>query len=63
MIIYVGVVNSNKNIETIIKACEILIEQGYEVCYTVMGKIVENKYHDLMKINEKIFFYKLYTLL
>lgn len=47
-IIYAGVVNSNKNIETTIKACKYLIELGYEVSYTIVGRIVENKYYNLI---------------
>lgn len=48
-IIYVGVINSNKNIETTIMACKKLIKLGYEVSYTIVGKIVENKYYNLIK--------------
>ena len=48
-IIYVGVVDSNKNIETTIKACKMLIELGYEVSYTIVGKVVKKKYFDLIK--------------
>lgn len=48
-IIYVGVVNSNKNIETTTKACEILIKQGYKVNYKIIGKIKDKKYNDFIK--------------
>lgn len=48
-IIYVGVINPNKNIEATIEACKILIELGYEVGYTIVGKILERKYYDLIK--------------
>ena len=48
-IIYVGVINSNKNIETTIKVCETLIEYGYSVNYIVVGQIKDNKYKDFMK--------------
>lgn len=48
-IIYVGVINSNKNIETTIKVCETLIEYGYSVNYIVVGQIKDNRYKDFMK--------------
>ncbi|WP_042683475.1 glycosyltransferase family 4 protein [Anaerosalibacter massiliensis] len=47
-LIYVGVINENKNIETSIKACNFLIGQGYEISYTIIGKIKNQKYKTLM---------------
>lgn len=48
-IIYVGDINSNKNIETTTKACQILLDQGYKVKYKVIGKIKDNKYKDFIE--------------
>lgn len=36
-IVYVGVIDKNKNIETTIKACKELIERGYKVRYGIIG--------------------------
>lgn len=47
-IIYVGVVNSNKNVETTINACELLIKLGYEVSYTIVGRITRKKYWNII---------------
>jgi len=46
-LIYVGRVDSNKNIETTIKACKLLIGQGYEVSYKIVGQIKEEKYRGI----------------
>ena len=48
-IIYVGQVNKNKNIKTTIAACNILAEKGYKVNFTVMGNIVNARYHRLLE--------------
>lgn len=42
-VIYVGTINGNKNIETTIKACQILIEKGICVTYTIVGDIKDDK--------------------
>lgn len=47
-LIYVGTLNGNKNIETTTKACEILIKQGYEVNYKIIGKIKDKKYNEFI---------------
>lgn len=49
-LIYAGTINGNKNIETTIKACELLIEQGYDVRYKIVGEIMDEKYNDLISI-------------
>ena len=41
-LLYVGKINKNKNIGTTIKVCNYLINQGYNIKYTVVGNI-ENK--------------------
>lgn len=43
-IIYVGVINANKNIRTTVKACRLLIEKGYSVSYTIVGEILDHRY-------------------
>ena len=48
-IIYVGKINCNKNIEATIKACQILIEKGISVTYTIVGKIMEKKFNNIIK--------------
>ena len=47
-LIYAGKIDTNKNIETTTKACKLLIEQGYEVSYKVIGKITDKKYNDFL---------------
>jgi glycosyltransferase involved in cell wall biosynthesis len=47
-LIYVGTIDSNKNIETTIKACEMLIENGYSVTFTIVGEILHSKYHRIL---------------
>lgn len=48
-IVYVGAVNKNKNILTTIKALEILREKGYEVKYTVVGKVGNEEVFEEMR--------------
>lgn len=45
-IIYVGRVEKNKNIETTVRACKLLIGQGYDISYKVIGKIVDKECKD-----------------
>ena len=45
-LIYAGRIEKNKNIETTIKACELLIRQGYDISYKVIGKIVDEEYKE-----------------
>lgn len=47
-LIYAGSINANKNIHTTTKACELLIKQGYEVSYKIIGKIADKKYNDFI---------------
>lgn len=44
-IIYVGSVDKNKNIETAIRACDLLIKQGYDIKYKIIGKIAKIGYN------------------
>lgn len=47
-LIYIGEIDSNKNINTTIKACKLLIEKGYSVNYTIVGKIIDAKYNKII---------------
>lgn len=42
-LLYVGDVDKNKNIVTTLKACKRLIDRGYNVTYTIVGKIREKE--------------------
>jgi glycosyltransferase involved in cell wall biosynthesis len=53
-LIYIGEINSNKNIETTIKACKLLLEKGYSVNYTIVGEILEAKYQKIITKNSFI---------
>lgn len=54
-LVQVGDINKNKNIETTVKAIEILIEKGYKIKLDVVGKVKEqnifNKIKDLDYVN------------
>lgn len=45
-ILYVGVINKNKNILMTIKAIEVLVASGYSVSFTVVGEIQNQSIHD-----------------
>lgn len=57
-LIYVGVINSNKNIETTIKACKLLLKKGYLVKYTIIGEILKSKYQKIISKNSFIDYHK-----
>lgn len=38
-LIYTGRINTNKNIRTTIESCEILLKKGYDINFTIVGKI------------------------
>lgn len=46
--IYAGKIDANKNIETTVKACELLMKQGYDVNYKIIGNIIDKKYNDFI---------------
>ncbi len=48
-LIFAGRIDINKNIETTTKACELLIKQGYDVSYKIIGKIADSKYNGFIK--------------
>jgi len=54
-ILQIGDINSNKNIETTVKAVELLIEKGYKVKLDVVGKVIDQKIFNNIK---NLFFVK-----
>jgi glycosyltransferase involved in cell wall biosynthesis len=53
-VIFIGELKKNKNIETTIKACKLLINKGYKVEFTVIGQIVDCKYKRVIRENKFI---------
>lgn len=53
-IIYMGIIDTNKNIETTIEACKMLNNEGYKVNYKIIGKIVNKKYDSIIRQNSFI---------
>jgi glycosyltransferase involved in cell wall biosynthesis len=53
-IIYVGVINKNKNLKTTIKALNILKEKGYEIEFTVVGRLEDESFNYEIKQNSFI---------
>ena len=53
-LIYVGEIYSNKNIESTIKVCKLLFAKGYNVKYTIVGEILNSKYHKIISKNSFI---------
>ena len=48
-LLYVGEINSNKNLELIIQAADLLRQQGTDVFLTVVGNIMEEKYRSMIE--------------
>lgn len=46
-LIFVGLVDKNKNAEATVMACDLLREKGYDVAYTVVGQITHPRYDKL----------------
>lgn len=51
-LVYVGMVDRNKNVETTIAACEALRAKGFEVELTVIGHITHPRYEELFSSKE-----------
>jgi len=47
-IIYVGTIDANKNINTTLEACKLLIKDGYQVNYKIVGRIGNEKYRSIV---------------
>ena len=45
-LIFIGQVDKNKNTETIIKACKLLIQRGFNVKFTIVGRIDKGMQQD-----------------
>lgn len=49
-LVYVGAINKNKNLTTTVKAIEMLQQKGYNVKFTVVGKIADKSiYQEIIK--------------
>ena len=46
-LVYVGEVNTNKNVTTTLRTCEILEKEGYHTTLTVVGRISESQYENI----------------
>lgn len=46
-VIYAGAVNSNKKVESTITACNLLRDEGYDIRFTVVGRMENRKYKRL----------------
>lgn len=57
-LIYVGEVSSNKNLETSIEAVKLLRRQGITVSLMVVGSIVEEKYHSMLRDHADFVIYR-----
>lgn len=53
-LLYVGLVDKNKNIETSIKACDMLIEEGFDIKYRIIGNIKDETRRGLIKSRDFI---------
>lgn len=50
-IVYAGRINRNKNIPTAQKAIQILREKGYDIQYTIVGKVDDNEEYQAIRAN------------
>lgn len=48
-LLYVGVINKNKNLLTTIEAIEYLLKEGYNITYTIVGKIEDKFVYNQVK--------------
>lgn len=48
-LLYVGILNKNKNVETTIKAINILQKKGYNIEFTIVGKIKNKRIYNKIK--------------
>ncbi|MGO1469550.1 MAG: glycosyltransferase family 4 protein [Tissierella sp.] len=53
-LLYVGIIDKNKNIGTTIEACKKLIEEGYKINYTIIGKIKDESFNNMIEKNSFI---------
>jgi glycosyltransferase involved in cell wall biosynthesis len=48
-LLYVGVINKNKNVTSIIKAIEYLFQKEYEITFTIVGKVEDESIYEEIK--------------
>lgn len=51
-LLYVGAINKNKNITTVIKAIQIMRKNGYQINFTIVGKILDKAIYRKVKAND-----------
>ncbi len=44
-LVYAGAIDENKNLLTTLDACRLLISEGYDISYTVIGKVISEGVH------------------
>lgn len=53
-LIYIGEIAERKNIKTTIKACKLIRNRGYKVVFTIVGKMMDRKYIEVINNHEFI---------
>jgi len=53
-LIFVGSITQNKGIDVSVKACELLIEEGYDIELTMIGKVERKAYKKMIKSSKFI---------
>lgn len=48
-ICFAGKIDKNKNCELTVKACDLLVSEGYKVTYTVVGNIINKKFNKMIQ--------------
>lgn len=57
-LIYIGDVDSNKNLDLTLKAAQLLMAKGIQVTMTVVGRIKEESYRELMRDKSWVEYYE-----
>lgn len=50
-LLYVGAINKNKNITTVLKAIHILQEKGFKIQFTIVGKVLDKGIYNVVVAN------------
>lgn len=53
-LLYVGAINKNKNITTVMKAIRILQEKGFQIKFTIVGKILDKTIYNEVVANHSV---------
>jgi len=56
-LLYVGAINKNKNITTVLKAIHILQEKGYQIKFTIVGKVLDKTIYRQVIANNCVDYY------